>query len=125
MWTRLTFVLESDENVGPSPPRLSLAEESLTSSKRSSRLAQATIRNPARPIRSSRRPHPLTEALSETMASTADKGKGKESPRATAMIVIGMAGSGKSEFRRAITASHQMEAIWTFLEPLSASLCLV
>ncbi|GEM06528.1 XPA-binding protein 1 [Rhodotorula toruloides] len=38
------------------------------------------------------------------MASTADKGKGKESPRATAMIVIGMAGSGKTTFMQRVNA---------------------
>ncbi|KAJ8296767.1 GPN-loop GTPase 1 [Rhodotorula toruloides] len=38
------------------------------------------------------------------MASTADKGKGKESPRATAMIVIGMAGSGKTTFMQRVNS---------------------
>ncbi|GAA5994688.1 GTPase NPA3 [Rhodotorula paludigena] len=34
----------------------------------------------------------------------ADKGKGKESPRATAMIVIGMAGSGKTTFMQRVNS---------------------
>lgn len=65
----------------------------------------------SQPLSSPHPPHPplspLTEALSEKMASTADKGKEKESPRATAMIVIGMAGSGKSESQRATLAGYE------------------
>ncbi|GAA5877025.1 hypothetical protein JCM8547_007495 [Rhodosporidiobolus lusitaniae] len=37
-------------------------------------------------------------------APTQDKGKGKESPRGTAMIVIGMAGSGKTTFMQRVNS---------------------
>ncbi|BGP12955.1 hypothetical protein JCM10213_006594 [Rhodosporidiobolus nylandii] len=43
-------------------------------------------------------------ADTSAQAPGADKGKGKESPKATAMIVIGMAGSGKTTFMQRVNS---------------------
>ncbi|GAA5831756.1 hypothetical protein JCM11251_003868 [Rhodosporidiobolus azoricus] len=43
-------------------------------------------------------------AESTAAAAGADKGKGKDSPKATAMIVIGMAGSGKTTFMQRVNS---------------------
>ncbi|POY73875.1 hypothetical protein BMF94_3045 [Rhodotorula taiwanensis] len=55
-----------------------------------------------------------------TQTSPADKGKQKESPRATAMIVIGMAGSGKTTFMQRVNSylhSREQPAYVLNLDP--------